>query len=183
MRKNETLLSRELFMLDAIKNRRACRSFSNREVEIEKINEIIEAGLLAPSGMNRQTSVAICIKDKKTRDELARLNGSFFSRGGDPFYGAPVVLLVIAHKDGLSMHDGSATIENMLLEATNQGLGSCWIHRAEEEIKSKEGRELLSFTGLDFDQYVGVGHVILGYPKEGFKPIPKEIKENRKFIK
>ena len=170
-------------MLDAIKNRRACRSFSAKEVEIEKINEIIEAGLLAPSGMNRQTPVIICIKDKKTRDQLATLNSVGFPRPGDPFYGAPVVLLVIAHKDGLSVHDGAATIENMLLEATNQGLASCWIHRADEEIKSKEGRELLSFTGLDFDQYVGIGHVILGYPSEGFKPIPKVIKENRKFIK
>ena len=51
----------------------------------------------------------------------------------------------------------------MLLEATNQGLGSCWIHRAEEELKLPECRELLYFTGLNFDEYVGVGHVILGY--------------------
>ena len=170
-------------MLDAIKNRRACRSFSDRPVEDEKIEEIINAGLLAPSGMNRQTSVIIAIKDKKTRDDLAKINGEIMGRDGDPFYGAPVILLVIAHKEGLSMHDGAATIENMLLEATNQGLASCWIHRAEEEIRTYEGAKLLSFTGLNFDDYVGVGHVIVGYPKEGFKPNPKVIRDNRKFIK
>ena len=170
-------------MLDVIKNRRACRSFSSREVELEKINEIIQAGLLAPSGMNRQTPVIIAIKDKKTRDELAKINGSIMGRDGDPFYGSPVILLVIASKEGLSLHDGGACIENMLLEATNQGLASCWIHRAEEEIKLKECKELLSFTGLNYDDYIGIGHVIIGYPNEGYKPTPKVIKDNRVFIK
>ena len=170
-------------MLEVIKARRACRSFSNKEVELEKINEIIEAGLLAPSGMNRQTPVIIAIKDKKTRDELMNINKAIMGRDIDPFYGATVILLVIASKEGLSIHDGAACIENMLLEATNQGLASCWIHRAEEEIKLEECRKLLSFTGLDFDQYVGVGHVILGYPTDGYKPNPKVIKENRVFIK
>ena len=170
-------------MLEVIKNRRACRAFKDQPVEDEKIEEIIDAGLLAPSGMNRQTSVIIAIKDKKTRDQLMELNRSIMGRDGDPFYGAPVILMVIAHKEGLSMHDGAATIENMLLEATNQGLASCWIHRAEEEIRSEEGKKILAFTGLNYDEYVGIGHVIIGYSKDGYVPNPKVIKENRKFIK
>ena len=170
-------------MLDVIKNRRACRAFKDQEVEQSKIDEIIEAGLLAPSGMNRQTPVVIAIKDKKTRDELMELNRSIMGRDMDPFYGAPVILLVIANKNGLSLHDGGATIENMLLEATNQGLASCWIHRAEEEIRSEEGRRILSFTGLNFDDYIGIGHVIVGCPKDDFVPVPKVIKGGRKFIK
>lgn len=173
-------------MLEVIKNRRACRKFLSKEVEEEKIKEIIEAGLLAPSGMGRQTPVIIVIKDKNIRDELSEVNrkvfGNRWPKGFDPFYNAPVILLVIAHKDGLSIHDGSATIENMLLEATNQGLASCWIHRAEEEIKLDETKKLLSFTGLDFDQYIGVGHVIIGYPENNNYP-EKVIKENRVFIK
>ena len=170
-------------MLEVIKARRACRSFSNREVEQEKINEIVEAGLLAPSGMNRQTPIIIVIKDKKTRDELMALNSKIMGREMDTFYGAPVILLVAAHKDGLSIHDGAATIENMLLEATNQGLASCWIHRAKEELELEEGRKILSFTGLNFDDYVGIGHVIIGYPNNDYKVAPKVIKENRVFIK
>ena len=169
-------------MLDVIKNRRACRAFKDQAVEQEKIDEIIEAGLLAPSGMNRQTPVIIAIKDKKTRDALQALNGKIMGRDGDPFYGAPVILMVIAHKQGLSLHDGGATIENMLLEATNQGLASCWIHRADEEIKTEEGRKILSFTGLNFDDYIGVGHVIIGYPKD-YKYPEKKINPGRVFQK
>lgn len=170
-------------MLDAIKNRRACRSFSNREVEDEKIQEIINAGLLAPSGMNRQTPVIIAIKDKKVRDELAKLNAELMGRDIDPFYGAPVILLVIAHKEGLSIHDGAAVIENMLLEATNQGLASCWIHRAKEELESDEGQKILSFTKLNFADYIGIGHAIIGYPNDDYKPAPKVIKDGRVFIR
>lgn len=169
-------------MLEIMKNRRACRKFDSRPVEKEKIEEIIQAGLLAPSGMGRQTSVIIAISDKETRDKLAEINKLGSDRFADPFYGAPVVLLVIANKDGLSVLDGAATIENMLLEATNQGLGSCWIHRAEQELVLPETRELLSFTGLNFDDYVGVGHVILGYSLMDGYP-EKKIKEGRVFCK
>ena len=134
--------------------------------------------------MNRQTPVIIAISDKETRDKLVKINakGGRWGDDFDTFYGAPVVLLVIAKKDGLSIHDGAACIENMLLEATNQGLCSCWIHRADDEIQSKEGRELLSFTGLNFDEYVGVGHVILGYSDEPkYRDIV--IADNRVFYK
>ena len=173
-------------MLEVIKQRRACRNFDSRPVEKEKIEQIVNAGLLAPSGMGRQTSVVIAISDKETRDQLMELNrsigGNRWPKGSDPFYGAPTILLVIANKEGLSLYDGCATIENMLLEATNQGLGSCWIHRAKEEIESEEGRKILSFTGLNFDDYVGVGHVIIGYSLMDGYP-EKIIKENRVFYK
>ena len=169
-------------MLDAIKNRRTCRNFDiNKSVEQEKIDEIVNAGLLAPSGMNRQTPVAIVIKDRELRNRLMKLNGQ--GREGDPFYGAPVIILVIAHKDGLAMHDGPAMMENMLLEATNQGLCCGWIHRADDEIKSEEGRDILSFTGLNFDEYTGIGHVIIGYPLGEPQYRDKVIKENRVFMK
>ena len=171
-------------MLDVIQKRRSCRNFNGKKVEPEKIKEIVNAGLLAPSGMNKQTPVFIAISDKETRDKLVKLNakGGRWGDDFDTFYGAPVVLLVIAKKDGLSINDGGACMENMLLEATNQGLCSCWIHRADEEIKSKEGRELLSFTGLNFDEYVGVGHVILGY-SDSPKYRDKVINDNRAFYR
>ena len=174
-------------MLEAITKRRACRSFDKeKEVEQSKIDEIVKAGLLAPSGMNRQTPVIIVIKDKETRDKLMELNRTAgnqrFPANLDPFYDAPVILLVIANKNGLSLLDGGATMENLLLEATNQGLASVWIHRADEEIKSKEGRQLLSFTGLNFDDYVGIGHAAIGYQKNYSYP-DKKINDGRVFQK
>lgn len=174
-------------MLEAITKRRACRSFDKeKEVEQSKIDEIVKAGLLAPSGMNRQTPVIIVIKDRETRDKLMELNRAAgngrFPPDLDPFYNAPVIILVIANKNGLSMLDGAATMENILLEATNQGLASVWIHRAKEEIESADGRNLLSFTGLNFDDYVGIGHAAIGYPKD-YSYSEKKINEGRSFQK
>ena len=94
-------------MLDVMEKRRACRKFDSCPVEKEKIDEIIQAGLLAPSGIGRQTSAIIAISNKETRDKLMKLNakigGRIFHGIIDPFYGAPVILLVIAKKDGLSV--------------------------------------------------------------------------------
>ena len=170
-------------MLDVIKNRRSCRNFdSNKEVEQEKIQEIVQAGLLAPSGMGRQDAAIIVIKDKKIRDAYAKYNAlaGGFPENMDPFYGAPVILLVVCKKNPYPELDGAAVIENMLLEATAEGLSTCWIHRAKAELEMKEVQELLMDTGLDFSNYVGVDHIALGYGVGG-KPKEKVIKENRAF--
>ncbi len=168
-------------MLEIIKKRRSCRKYdSNRPVEIEKIDEIINAGLYAANGMGYQYGIIIAITDKTVRDKLAALNTKIGGAESDMFYGAPVILLVAVKKWRNACYDGSAMIENMLLEATNQGLGSCWIHRAKEELDTEEGREILKSVGLDFDEYEGVGHVALGYSLiDGYKP--KTIKDGRVF--
>ena len=95
----------------------------------------------------------------------------------DPFYGAPVVLVVLADKSvGTYKYDGSLVMENLMLAANAVGLGSCWIHRAKEEFESEEGRELLRQLGISGD-YEGIGHCILGYPA-GDIPAEKPRKEN-----
>ena len=165
-------------MLKELANRRCCRSYdSARPVEEEKINEIIKAGLHAPSAINKQDGIIVAITNKEIRDKLMVLNAK--DRGGDTFYGAPVVLLV-ASKGPFTELDGAAMIENMLIEAAAQGLGACWIHRAKDELESKEGQELFASVGVDLSEYTGVGHVILGYPKDP-QYRPKEIKEGRVF--
>ena len=172
-------------MLEVIGKRRSCRKFKSEPIDESKVREIVEAGLNAPSGKGLQTPVIIAISDRKLRDDLASLNRSFMSNAPqvlDPFYGAPVVLLVASHREGISVHDGAAAIENMLLEATNQGLASCWIHRAKEELESEEGRRLLSWTGLNFDDYIGIGHVVVGY-SDGYVAPEKKIRDGRAFYK
>ena len=165
-------------MLQELLNRRCCRSFdSNKPVEEEKINEIIKAGLHAPSGMNKQDGIIVAITNKEFRDKLMVLNAQ--GRGSDTFYGAPVILLV-ASKGPFVDLDGAAMIENMLIEAAAQGLGACWIHRAKDELASKEGQELFASVGIDLSEYTGVDHVILGYAKDA-QYRPKEIKEGRVF--
>ena len=61
------------------------------------------------------------------------------------------------------MEDGSLVMGNLMNAAAAIGVGSCWIHRAKEEFASPEGKSLLKKWGLSED-YIGVGHCILGYP-------------------
>ena len=168
-------------MNEIIKKRRACRSFdSNKPVESEKIQEIVNAGLLAPTGMNKQETVVLIVENKEKREGLANLNAGVIGWKRDPFYGAPVVLVVIAKKSPFADLDGAAMIMSMLLEATNQGLGSCWIHRAKEVLETEEGKMLFAETGLDLDEYVGVGNIALGYASKAIDD-EKAILPNRAY--
>ena len=152
-------------------------------VSDKDINKVITAGLHAPSGMNLQDGIIVVISNKEVRDKLALINASIMGRTSDPFYGAPVVLLVMVKKHKNSRYDGACMIENMILEAYSLGLGSCWIHRAKEELELDATKELFKNLGINLDEYEGVGHVILGY-SNNYLPKPKEIKENRVlFIK
>ena len=167
-------------MLDIIKQRRSVRSFLDKEVEDSKIEEIVKAGLYAPTGKNRQETAVIVIKDKEKLAKLSQINRMILGVESDTFYGANTVLLVIAKNNGFAELDGGAMMENMLLEATNQGLGSCWINRAQEELKMDIVKELFADLDINFDEYAGVGHVILGYAKQG-PTSEKIIKDGRVF--
>lgn len=92
------------------------------------------------------------------------------AEGSDPFYGAPVVLVVLADKSAATyVYDGSLVMGNLMLAAASLWLGSCWINRAKEEFESDEGKALLRQWGIEGD-WVGVGHCILGYPAADPKP-------------
>ena len=159
--------------------RRSVRSFESKQIPEEAIEQIVKAGLYAPSGMNCQTPIIIAITDKAKRDELAAVNAKIMGRTGDPFYNAPTVILVVAQKSPLAVYDGSCAIANMLNAAHALGLGSCWIHRAKEEIESDYGKNLLKGLGIDCE-CEGIGHVAVGYIK-GEYPIEKPRKENRYY--
>ena len=89
-----------------------------------------------------------------------------WDEGFDPFYEAPVVLVVLAEKDWPThVYDGSLVMGNLMLAAHTEGIGSCWIHRAKEEFESEEGKQILSDLGVT-GEYEGIGHCILGYPDE-----------------
>ncbi len=154
-------------VLELICTRRSVRAYSDKVVPKDLIEKIIKAGLYAASGMNRQESVIIAVTDKVLRDELSEMNAKVMgSEGNDPFYGAPVVLVVLASKKAPTyVYDGALVIGNMMLEAHELGLGSCWIHRAKEMFESKRGKEILAQCGIS-GEYEGIGNVILGYPQD-----------------
>lgn len=150
-------------ILNKIKTRRSIRKFKSDMVPRELIDQIIEAGTYAASGMNRQTPIIIAITNKEMRDKLSKMNADIMGTDADPFYGAPVVLIVLASKERYTyIYDGSLVMGNLMLAAHELGIGSCWIHRAKEEFESEEGKAILAQLGIE-GEYEGIGHCVLGY--------------------
>ena len=151
-------------VIDSIISRRSVKSFKPDSVPTELIDQILKAGTYAPTGRNMQSPIIIAVTDKTVRDRLSGLNASIMGADGDPFYGAPVVLVVLADKQRSTyLYDGSLVMGNLMLAAHSLGLGSCWIHRAKESFESAEGKELLASLGIEGD-YEGIGNCVIGYP-------------------
>lgn len=163
--------------LETIKTRRSIRKYKNEAIPEEVLNKIVEAGTYAPSGMGRQSTIILAVTNKEVRNQLSKINASVMGSNSDPFYGAPVVLVILADKSiPTHVYDGSLVMENLMLAAHDLGVGSCWIHRAKETFETEAGKELLKSLGIEGD-YEGIGNCILGYP-EGEVPNAKPRKEN-----
>lgn len=155
-------------MSNAMENmltRRSIRQYKPDMVPKDVLDRVIKAGTYAATGMGKQSPVILAVTNQAVRDELSKLNAGIMGRddGFDPFYGAPVVLIVLADKARPTfLYDGSLVMGNLMLAAHDEGLGSCWIHRAKETFELPEGKALLKSVGLTGD-YEGIGHCILGY--------------------
>ena len=149
-----------------IMNRRSIRKYKPEQISREELDTVLQAGICAPTGMNRQSPLVIAVQNKEVRDRLSRMNAAVLGTDSDPFYGAPTVVVVLA--DANSPHavqDGSLVMGNMLNAAKAIGLGSCWVNRAKEVFDSAEGKSLLAQWGVEGD-VIGVGNCILGYPDD-----------------
>ena len=167
-------------VIRAIEERRSVRAYTDEMPPRELVGQVVEAGLWAASGMNTQGPVIVAVTDQALRDRLSAMNAEIMGRPGtDPFYGAPVVLVVLAPREAPNrVYDGSLVMGNLMLAAHALGLGSCWIHRAREEFDTPEGRAILADLGVEGD-YEGIGHCVLGYPAEA--PAPRPRREGRVF--
>ena len=162
-------------IIQSLLSRRSIRRYSDRQVPDELLDTVLEVGLYAPSGMNTQGVRLVAVRDQETRDLLSKLNAAVMGRDGDPFYGAPCVVVVLADPDiyGGWVEDGALALGNMMNAAHALGLGSCWIHRAKQVFDAPEGKELLKAWGLP-ENLRGVGNCILGYPEETPDPRPRK---------
>ena len=155
--------------IETLKTRRSCRNFKPDMPPDDIINKIIEAGTYAATGMGRQSPIIIAVTNKEMRDKLSAVNRSFKSNWAedfDPFYGAPVVLIVLADKSiPTHIYDGTLVMGNLLNAAKSVGLGSIWIHRAKETFETDFGKQLLEDLGID-GEYEGIGNCVLGYEAE-----------------
>ena len=164
-------------IIENIKTRKSVKKYKSDMVNQEMIDIISEAGTYAPSGMNKQSPIILQITNKKMRDKLSKINAQVagMPENFDPFYNAPVVLVVLADKNiPTYIYDGSLVMENMMLAANSLGLGSCWIHRAKETFETEEGKQILKDLGIE-GNYEGIANCIVGYPD--IEPISHPRKE------
>lgn len=164
-------------VINNMKTRRSIGKYKPDMIPEDVLNRIIEAGTYAATGMGKQSPIIIAVTNKEIRDKFSKMNAEIMGVDSDPFYGAPVVLIVLADKARPTyVYDGSLVMGNLMLAAHAEGIGSCWIHRAKEEFESAEGKAFLKSLGIEGD-YEGIGHCVLGYT-DGEEPKAMPRKEN-----
>lgn len=188
-------------IFETIMHRRSIRRFEARQIEEAALQQILQAGLYAPSAGGRQGVIFAVCQDKEMNERLGKIKRansnprmatatSFVSReqpsiADDPhltnaFYDAPTVITMFAPKNFLfSADDCAVAAENMMLAADALGIGSCYIGQGWTAFDDPYGQEILQQWNIPTDHYA-VMQLLLGYPREGDKhPTPKPRKEGR----
>ena len=156
----------EIMMNETIKTlleRRSVRGYKKDLVPAKILDQILEAGEYAPSGMGMQGTMMVVTQNAELVAKLSQMNADVMGSGADPFYGAPTVIIVFADSEmGTCVENGSLVMGNLMNAAHALGVDSCWIHRAREVFDSPEGKALKAQWGVP-ESYVGIGHCVLGY--------------------
>lgn len=153
-------------VIDAIKTRRSIRKYSSGQVSDEELQAVLEAGTYAPTGHNAQDPLIVAVQNPDIIKRLSELNARIMGTEGDPYYGAPTIVLVFVPRpedNPNSIQDGSLVLGNMMLAAHSLGLGSCWINREREMSDTPEGKALQKELGIP-EEYMGIGALSLGRP-------------------
>lgn len=152
-------------VMKTLVSRRSVRSYLPEQIKEEELQQILEAGMYAASGMGKQSAIMVVVQDADTIQQLSRINREIMGVSTDPFYGAPTVIVVLADKNvPTHVEDGSLVMGNLMNAAASLGVNSCWIHRAKQTFETEEGKALLKKWGIE-GEYAGVGNCILGYAK------------------
>lgn len=164
--KNEEIIINET--IRTLNARKSCRSFTDEQVSEELLDAILECGTHAPSGRNGQAVKLAVVRDRALIRRLSVMNA--LGGDGDPFYGAPTVVIVFGIENGPTPYqDACLAMGNMLNAAYSLGLGACYINRAKEMFESDEGKALLAEWGIT-EKVFGVGCMILGHIKGELHP-------------
>ncbi len=151
--------------LNVLETRRSCRNFKPDAVSEETLQAILRAGTYAATGMGKQSPLMVVVENKELRDKISAENARIMGKDADfdPFYGAPIIVIVLANKNvPTHVYDGSLVMGNLMNAAHALGVDSIWIHRAKEEFDSDFGKQLLAEWGIE-GEYEGIGHCALGY--------------------
>ena len=188
-------------LLELMKHRRAIRRFEAKQIEEEVLQQILEAGLYAPSAGGRQGVIFAVCQDQEVNQKLGKIKransnfrmaetGNYISTEqpsivDDPklvssFYDAPTVITMFAPKNFLfAAEDCAVAAENMMLAADALGIGSCYIGQGWTAFSDPYGQEILRKWDIRTDYYA-VMQLLLGYPREGDShPAAKPRKNDR----
>lgn len=178
-------------VLEAIYKRRSIRKYKNKKVSKKIVNELLNAGVMAPSAMNRQPWKFSVVRDREVIDKLAKIAcDKCIKKGIDKkyniefspkmiFYNAPLLIVISGEKNYEWLKDDvNLCVENMFLAAYSLGLGSCWIGFAKGLNESKEARKIL---GIQSNDKI-VAPLIFGFPLKEKDKIPKRNPEVVKWV-
>lgn len=151
-------------LMQIIKSRRSTRAFESKLPPKEQIMQLVEAAEWAPSGMGKYLWHFTVVYSVEKSLRLARAVAEADNRGPDyNFYGAPVNIIISYKKDEHhAFVDGAAAMENLLLMATELGLGSCWINQIRECCDDPKVRAILTEYGVPEDHLV-ICSAAIGY--------------------
>ena len=162
--------------IEVIKSRVSCRAYSSKRVPKGKLEQILEAGKMAPSGMNKQISNILVIKNRRTLDSVRNALKEKFGR--ECLYGANTLCVVYGKREEPFMvQDCSCIIENMMIAATALKIDSCWINQLEDLLSDPKYKKLRKRLDISEDKKV-VGSLILGYRLEGQEIPSKKRKDD-----
>lgn len=190
-------------VIDAIMKRRTIRNYAPEQIDSEKLQQILDAGLYAPTGGGRQSPVMLVCQNREANEQLGRLNRKLFGRANangirfvseaqksiadddsiqSGFYGAPTVITLFAPRAwAYGIHDCTPVAVTMSMAAWSLGIGSCYVSRAEETFETELGRELMAEAGIGRD-YIARVHLCLGYPAGKVGEAKPRRQERIKFI-
>lgn len=169
-------------VLKNLKTRRSVRKFSDRPVPSDILDEIITAGLYAPSAMNTQLWQITVVKNEEKITALQHAISNALDRPDyHRFYGAPVFIIVSIPRDYRhGAVDTACVLENMFLAAHSMGVGSVWINQVRDSFDDEGVRSVLTSMGIP-EEHVCFGCAAIGYA-DCELPADRENKGVVKFV-
>ena len=190
--------------MQTILHRRAIRRFDERQIDEELLQQILQAGLYAPSAGGKQGVIFAVCQDKEVNERLGKIKRAnsnphmataknYVSKeqpsiADDPklinaFYDAPTVITMFAPKNFLfSVDDCAVAAENMMLAADSLGIGSCYIGQGWTAFADSYGQEILRKWEIRTDYYA-VMQLLLGYPKADDKHPAAKARKNDRILR
>lgn len=171
--------------LDLARGRYSCREFEDRAVEQAVVDAIVEAGRIAPSACNNHPSRVMVLDTPELLEKAAACQPRFARDGS--IFGAPLVFLICSVTDDAwvrpydqmnsSAIDTSIVCDQMMMEATKQGLGTCWVCHFKPEVAQEQ---------FNLPEGVYPYHMLVcGYPADRIArpaPFPSPTSSSSRFL-